>query len=399
MLRIRKALIVATAGVLLSTLLAPASAAPLKTDLMVYFERLRGMYAEAEVTGRFYDWRSVSMYRSHAGMHLGYDIALNAGRAVPAGWPGRVTGIIPWTSSEWGVQVQLANGYYVTYGHITPSVKEGQVVMAGMTVGLVCRDHVDIKVRSNAGGYFDFGLSYGVLDGGSWSPGLGLLPPPPYENGGYRPSGLGADGLLDRYREARTREEGARAERDRARELVSLLSAYIDQESKGLPEAESHMLAYYRAADRNQISEAQAEAHSLMVKSRRTKVNRLIYVLEERQRLLREREAAFQAATARTAALRKDLEGSSVDAGRLAKIDEAAASGTRRSTTTVESNADIAQRAEEARRRATAARERYRAGGLAQGAMDEAVRTYERMRLVQVLWEQGDRDAARSLNF
>ena len=396
---LRKALYVATAGVLLATLLAPATAAPLRSDMAVYFERLRAMYPEAEVTGRFNDWRSVSMYRSHAGLHLGYDIALNAGRAVPAGWPGRVNRIIPWTSTEYGVEVQLTNGYYVTYGHITPAVSEGQGVSPGMTVGRVCRDHVDIKVRNASGGYFDFGLSYGVLDGGSWNASAGLLPPPPYEGGAYRPTvGAGPESLLESYREARRREEMARAERDQILELVTLLSGFIDQESKGLPEAEAQMLSYYRAADQNRISEAQAEAHSLQVKSRRAKINRLIYVLQERQRILAQRSAALEAATSRVAALRKSLQSQGADPARIAQIDDTAP-GSVRPSSKVEANPDITQRAEQARRRATTARERYQAGGLAQAALDEAQRDYQRMRLVQALWEQGDRDAARSLNF
>lgn len=399
MLRFRNTLYVATAGVLLLTLLAPAAAGSLKTDLAVYVERLRGMYPETEITGRFHDWRSVSQYRSHAGLHLGYDIALNAGRAVPAGWPGRVTAIIPWTATEYGVQVQLANGYFVTYGHITPAVSEGQGISAGTTVGHICRDHVDIKVRSASGGYFDWGLSYGVLDGGAWSTGVGLLPPPPYE-GGALPvlRGSGSENLLERYRESRTKEEACRAERDRTRDAVALLSGYIDQENKGLPEAEAHVLAYYRAADRNQITEAQAEAQSLLIKGRRAKVNRLIYVLEEQRRVLRDLESAFQSASTRSTAVRKELESRGTDNETLRKIDAQAVAQAPRAPAG-EPNPDLVRRTDEARRQADRARQRYQAGGLAQAAMDEAVRNYERMRLAQTLWEQGHKDAARSLNF
>ncbi|MGM9998574.1 MAG: peptidoglycan DD-metalloendopeptidase family protein [Candidatus Bruticola sp.] len=109
------------------------------------------------VTSTFYDYRSVSIYRRRAGLHLGYDIAMQAGSAARAGWPGTVISIAPWSDSEWGVTVASSNGVEVTYGHIVPSVRLGQIVNTGDPVGTIAINHVDIKMRGADGAYIPFG--------------------------------------------------------------------------------------------------------------------------------------------------------------------------------------------------------------------------------------------------
>lgn len=117
----------------------------------------RAHYAEAFVSGTFYDWRTVSRYRSQPGLHLGYDIAMPAGTPVAAAWPGTVVGVIPWSDGEWGVCVESPNGVRTTYGHIVPSVDVGSPVKPGATLGRVSRDHLDVKMRDVSGEYLDFG--------------------------------------------------------------------------------------------------------------------------------------------------------------------------------------------------------------------------------------------------
>lgn len=117
----------------------------------------RAHYPEAFVSGTFYDWRTVSRYRSQPGLHLGYDIAMPAGTPVAAAWPGMVVGVIPWSDGEWGVCVESPNGVRTTYGHIVPSVDPGAPVKPGTTLGRVSRDHLDVKMRDVSGDYLDFG--------------------------------------------------------------------------------------------------------------------------------------------------------------------------------------------------------------------------------------------------
>ncbi|MHB2020862.1 MAG: peptidoglycan DD-metalloendopeptidase family protein [Candidatus Xenobia bacterium] len=113
-------------------------------------------HPEAQVTGSFYDWRTESIYRRNAGLHLGYDIAYGAGNLVPAAWPGRVVAISNWFGQEYGVTVDT-NGYRTTYGHISPVVKEGELVFTGQPLGRIVHDHVDVKMRNPQGDYVDFG--------------------------------------------------------------------------------------------------------------------------------------------------------------------------------------------------------------------------------------------------
>lgn len=124
--------------------------------------RMRTSYPAAEITGRFADYRGLSMYRSHAGLHNGYDIGMPAGAAVPAVWAGTVVAITPWTSTQVGVSVQTGP-FEVTYGHLIPgSVRVGDFVRPGDVLGTVAVDHVDIKMRDGSGAYVDFGEGVGA---------------------------------------------------------------------------------------------------------------------------------------------------------------------------------------------------------------------------------------------
>lgn len=117
----------------------------------------RLVYPAADVSGGFYEWRTVSRYRGVAGLHLGYDVAMPGGTPSVAGWPGQVTHVAQWYKTEYGVTVLSPSGYETTYGHLSPRVKPGDVVNAGDYVGFVVNDHVDIKMRGPDGSYFDFG--------------------------------------------------------------------------------------------------------------------------------------------------------------------------------------------------------------------------------------------------
>ncbi len=135
------------------------------SDFQNYLSLVKQYDKYAIVTGWFWDWRSVSLYRSAAGYHYGYDIALPAGTTVPSGWSGIVIAVIPWTNDEWGVTVKSSNNYTVTYGHIKPLLSVGSHVYAGTPVGNVVYDHVDIKMRDSCGNFVDFDKTFGLLPG------------------------------------------------------------------------------------------------------------------------------------------------------------------------------------------------------------------------------------------
>ncbi|CAN0234015.1 unnamed protein product [Phaeothamnion confervicola] len=121
------------------------------------------------VTAGFYDWRTTSQYRSHAGLHLGYDIAMPYGCKFGAGWPGVVTAIAVWSGEEHGITVQSPDGTTVTYGHVSPRVTVGQQIVAGQPLGVIARDHVDVKMRDAAGNYQDYGGTGRVLPAPTWA--------------------------------------------------------------------------------------------------------------------------------------------------------------------------------------------------------------------------------------
>lgn len=133
------------------------AAVPQVTSLSDLVNLQRQSCSWACVTSTFYDYRSVSMYRRRAGLHLGYDIAMQAGTAARAGWPGTVVSIAPWADGEWGVTVASSNGVEVTYGHIVPVARLGQIINVGDTVGTIAVNHVDVKMRGADGAYIPFG--------------------------------------------------------------------------------------------------------------------------------------------------------------------------------------------------------------------------------------------------
>lgn len=170
------AVVVAIAGICLLGAMAPAGArgggippsgVPLTRvaanqdapDLSTLLILQQAQVPAATVTAGFYDWRAVSKYRRQAGLHLGYDIAMPAGSPAVAGWTGQVTRVTPWWGAEHGVTVVSSSGFEVTYGHITPTVRVGDVLNPGDPVGRVVVDHVDVKMRGPDGLYFDYGHS------------------------------------------------------------------------------------------------------------------------------------------------------------------------------------------------------------------------------------------------
>lgn len=131
-----------------------AAATPMTLGQLLATARTK--YPEAVVTGRFSDPRSVSIYRSHPGLHYGYDVAMPAGTVVPAAWEGEVVAITPWFGQEEGISV-VTGSREATYGHLIPLVKVGQRLKVGDPVGIVARDHVDVKMRGPAGEFIDYG--------------------------------------------------------------------------------------------------------------------------------------------------------------------------------------------------------------------------------------------------
>ncbi len=114
-------------------------------------------FPSAFVSSTFYDWRTVSVYRRNAGLHLGYDIAMPFGTPCAAGWAGTVISIAHWYGPQYGVTVQMPTGWTVTYGHLSPSVSVGQQILPGDVLGTIALDHVDVKMRDAVGNYIPFG--------------------------------------------------------------------------------------------------------------------------------------------------------------------------------------------------------------------------------------------------
>lgn len=137
--------------VLLLLLFSPVSA---ELSRLLSYQKMGD--AGAYVSSGFHDWRTVSKYRSRAGLHAGYDIAMLANTPVRAAWPGTVVAIAPWYGREYGVTVRDARGYEATYGHISPSVAVGTRVDVGQVLGSVVVDHVDVKMRDSRGNLVDF---------------------------------------------------------------------------------------------------------------------------------------------------------------------------------------------------------------------------------------------------
>lgn len=126
----------------------------------------------AVVTSGFFDWRTTSVYRSAAGLHLGYDIAMPYGSPFAAGWSGTVTAITPWYGEQHGITVVSRDGVSVTYGHVSPRVQVGQQVLPGDVLGTIALDHVDVKMRDVSGNYVDFGGNARVVPNPTWAGGF-----------------------------------------------------------------------------------------------------------------------------------------------------------------------------------------------------------------------------------
>lgn len=135
-------------------MLACSAVAQTRLDQLVEQQRLA--YPAASVTSGYYEARGLSRYRSSPGLHAGYDIAMPAGSAARAAWPGSVRAVIPWAEGEWGVEVLHQDGTTATYGHIVPAVGLGDRISIGQTVGSIARDHLDVKMRDAQGQLFDY---------------------------------------------------------------------------------------------------------------------------------------------------------------------------------------------------------------------------------------------------
>ena len=130
--------------------------APAGADLQQLLDMQRLGDSGAYVSSGFDDWRTPSKYRSRAGLHYGFDIAMWAGSKVRAAWSGEVIAISRWYGREYGVTVRSSSGYETTYGHISPRVSVGDRVLPGDVLGTVVVDHVDVKMRNSKGNYVDF---------------------------------------------------------------------------------------------------------------------------------------------------------------------------------------------------------------------------------------------------
>lgn len=138
-------------------------------DLADYVALQQRFFPGAVVTAGFYDWRTTSRYRGHAGLHLGYDVAMPYGCQFSAGWAGTVTSIVLWSGEEYGITVQHPDGSSVTYGHVSPKVTIGQRVLPGEPIGTIAYNHVDVKMRDANGNYVDFGGNGRVLPAPQWA--------------------------------------------------------------------------------------------------------------------------------------------------------------------------------------------------------------------------------------
>ncbi|MBI2265666.1 MAG: peptidoglycan DD-metalloendopeptidase family protein [Armatimonadetes bacterium] len=200
-----------------------------QSDLARYLSIVKSVYPAAAVTGRFYDWRTISKYRERAGFHFGYDIAMPTGTAVPAGWSGTVTAVNVWYGAEHGITVRSTSGSEVTYGHLIPLVRTGDSVAAGEALGTVAIDHVDIKMRDPLGNYVDFGTGLDAL---------------PEKVGTFRSLWLSSEARLLQV------EESISGQKARAEELRRTLPLLLSQYEEGI-------------IPRNRVGETRSELESL----------------------------------------------------------------------------------------------------------------------------------------
>lgn len=151
------------AGASLSQRQAKGAVAP-AYNLVEYLGILDRVTPGGQITGRFSDWRSPSIYRAFGGRHNGYDVALNAGSLIVVGWPGRVSAITHWYGAEYGITVVSPDGFHTIYGHLAPCVRIGQWLEPGDSVGTIVRDHVDIKMKDGGGKPIDFARGVPMLN-------------------------------------------------------------------------------------------------------------------------------------------------------------------------------------------------------------------------------------------
>lgn len=207
-------------------------------DLADYVLLQQRFFPGAVVTSGFYDWRTTSRYRGHAGLHLGYDVAMPYGCPFAAGWPGTVTAINLWSGEEYGITVVHPDGSSVTYGHVAPKVTVGQHVMAGEAIGTIAYNHVDVKMRDAAGNYVDFGGNGRVLPAPQWASGSYSLPAPTREM--VMANWLLAQNTLEMaqedYRNEKLESEKRRIQLQTLRQKVpalkesqSLMAEYVEQ--------------------------------------------------------------------------------------------------------------------------------------------------------------------------
>jgi len=206
-------------------------------DLADYVGLQQRLFPGAVVTSGFYDWRTVSQYRGHAGLHLGYDVAMPYGTPFSAGWAGTVTAITPWSGEEHGITVVHNDGSSVTYGHVAARVSVGQHVQPGDVLGTIAYNHVDVKMRDARGNYVDFGGNGRVVPSPHWA---GDYAPPEQSREGVMANWLLAQNTLELAREDLRNEklEGAKrriqlqALRQKVpalRESQQLMAEYVEQ--------------------------------------------------------------------------------------------------------------------------------------------------------------------------
>lgn len=321
-----------------------AEAAP--TDLESYLRLLRKVDPYAVITSGFWDWRTVSVYRSRAGYHLGYDIGMPRGTAVPAGWDGRVITVASWGMGEWGVTILTERGYCITYGHVTPFVSEGMQIKAGMAVGSVSVHHVDIKITDPQGNYIDFGKT------------AGLLPVSP-----------GAEYLIGKQQSLISQIDRAALIKARQRELsllegsVGLLEEYFRAEQELLSALKKERTRMEKLYGEELISRNDWEGCCKSVNRQEDKVHDL------KTRLLTQRD--------KIALLKKEL--ALYGAKPLEKPKTAKKEG--------EGNKAL----EDAKKKSETYERLYREGAVSRSERDEAVDAYKRLRL-KIMLEEAEKE-------
>lgn len=208
--------------------LAPGSQHSVR-DLSDYVALQQRHFPGAVVTSGFYDWRTTSRYRSRAGLHLGYDVAMPYGCPFSAGWAGVVTAITPWGGEEYGITVVEPGGRSTTYGHVAPRVAVGQQVQAGEILGTIAYDHVDVKMRDAQGNYIDFGGNARVVPAPSWAFGMSR-------------EALMAQWLLAKNAMELAEEEGRKEKLDRQKRAIQIQA--LEQKVPTLRESQKLMAEY-----------------------------------------------------------------------------------------------------------------------------------------------------------